>query len=128
MLRNEHDKALECFSESARLRPGDIVTSAINDCQKAKRLMVAMQQVEEKASFDAEQKMAAETKAIQTEQTNTLTNADIIALTQKKLPNSLIIQKIKTTNCKFDTSPDALSTLLNAGVSEDVISLMMEKK
>jgi len=57
-----------------------------------------------------------------------LRNADIITLTQKKLPNLLILQKIKTTNCKFDTSTDALVALTNAGVSEDVIVLMMEKK
>lgn len=127
MLRNEHDKALECFSEAAKLRPGDIVTSAIYDCKKAKKLMIAMQQVEEKASFDAEQKIAAETKAVQTDQANTLTNKDIIQLTQMKLSNSIIIQKIKNSKCIFDTSAEALVTLTNSGVNEEVIMVMMSK-
>ncbi|MGB4414677.1 MAG: hypothetical protein WBI53_07305, partial [Paludibacter sp.] len=62
------------------------------------------------------------------QENSTLKNADIITLTQKKLPNSLIIQKIKTSNCKFDTSTDAMINLTTAGVSEDVIIEMMNKK
>lgn len=127
MIRNEHDKALECFREAARLRPGDIVSNAIADCQKAKDLMSAMQQIEEKASFEAEKIQAEAEKAIQAEEINTLTNADIIELCQKKLPNSLIIQKIKNSKCQFDTSTDALVVLTNSGVTEEVVMVMIEK-
>lgn len=128
MLREEHDKALECFQQTARLHPGDIVTSAINECNAAKRLKYLREHVDQKASQEADKKMAEDAKAAQIEQANTLSNKDIIQLSQKKLPNSLIIQKIKTSNCKFDTSTDALVELSNAKVSEDVILVMMEKK
>jgi len=127
MLQNEHDKALELFTEAEKYRPGDIVTKAINKCQKSKQLLSSMQEVEDRANFDAEQSQAEEAQKIQEAQANTLTNEDIIELTSKKIPNSLIIQKIKTSDCKFDTSTDALVKLTNSGVSEDVISIMMGK-
>lgn len=127
MLRDEHDKALMCFSETAKLRPGDIVTNAIYDCSRAKKLKFAMQQVEEKASFEAEKQMAEEAKAIKAEQTNTLTNKDVVQLTQMKLPNSIIIQKIKSSKCNFDTSADALVSLTTSGVNEEVVMIMMGK-
>ena len=54
LIRDDHDKALESFREAARLRPGDIVAKAMGDCQKAKDMKLAMQQIEEKAAFDGE--------------------------------------------------------------------------
>lgn len=126
MIRDEHDKALEYFREAARLRPGDIVTKAMADCQRAKELTAAMQQIEEKAAFEADQKQAEGEKAVQAEMSNTLTNADVVQMARKKLPDSIIIQKIKTSKHKFDTSSDALVSLTEAGVSEQVIVAMME--
>lgn len=127
MLRDEHDKALECFEEASKLRPGDIVTAAIYDCKKAKNLVLARQQIDEKATIEADKRSAEETKAVQAEQASTMTNKDVIELAQKKLPNSLIIQKIKNSKCKFDTNTDSLLALTSAGVSEEVIMAMMAK-
>ena len=87
-----------------------------------------MQKVEEKASIDAQKSQNEASKAVQADQASILSNSDIITLSQKKLPNSLIIQKIKTSKCKFDTSTDALLVLTQAGVGEDVIMIMMDKK
>lgn len=126
MIQDEYDEALEHFREAQRLRPGDIVTKAIADCQKAKELMSAMQQIDEKASFEAEKIQAEEERAIEAETVSTLTNADIVELTQKNIPNSIIIHKIKHSKCNFDTSTDGLVALANAGVSEEVIIVMME--
>ena len=47
---------------------------------------------------------------------------------QKKIPKMIIMQKIRTSLCKFDISTDAIVALTNAGVSEDVILIMMDKK
>jgi tetratricopeptide (TPR) repeat protein len=127
MIRNDNDKALEYFREAARLRPGGIVTKAIGDCQRAKDLMAAMQKIDEKASFEADKNQSAIDKKAKEETASTLTNANIIELSQKKLPNSIILQKIKNSKCNFDTSTDALVALTNAGVSEEVISSMIEK-
>lgn len=125
MMRSDHDKAMEYFREAARLRPGDIVTKAMADCQKAKDLMAAMQRIEEKAALEAEKQQAFEEKAAQAEATNTLTNPDVVQMVQMKLPETIIIHKIKSSKHKFDTSPDALVALTKAGVSEQVIVAMM---
>lgn len=128
MINNEYDKAIENFQESQILRPGNIVTNAISDCRKAKNLSLEMQKVDEKAAFEAQKSQNETDNVVKAQENSTLKNVDIITLTQKKLPNSLIIQKIKTSNCKFDTSTDAMINLTTAGVSEDVIIEMMNKK
>jgi len=58
----------------------------------------------------------------------TLSNDDILKLVKAKLPESVIIKKIANSNCAFDTDPDALIKLKQAGVSEGVINAMVDKK
>ena len=128
LLREQHDKAMEYFRQAAKLHPGDIVNSAMTKCTKAKELLISRQQVEQKATFDAEKKMEEENKAVQAEQANTLINKDIIKLSQLKLSKIIILQKIKTSKCNFDTSTDALVELTNAGIDEEIIVAMMNKK
>lgn len=128
MIRNDYNKAIENLEEAQKIRPGEIVTEAIINCRKAQALAIEIQKVDDKAIIEAAKNQNETEKAVQAKEANTLTNADIIELTKKKLPNSLILQKIKTSNCKFDTSTDALVALANAGVNEEVIILMMEKK
>jgi hypothetical protein len=55
-----------------------------------------------------------------------LTNLDVIKLVQAKLPDSIILSKIKSTPGNFDTSPDALIKLKQAGASEAVLQAMMD--
>jgi hypothetical protein len=55
-----------------------------------------------------------------------LTNDGIIKLVQVKLGDSLIITKIKSSACAFDTSTDALVKLKAAGVSDAVLQAMVE--
>ncbi|MGD1154998.1 MAG: hypothetical protein ABSA41_04135 [Terriglobia bacterium] len=55
-----------------------------------------------------------------------LTNDDIIKLVQVKLADSLIITKIKSSACAFDTSADGLVRLKQAGVSDAVLQAMLE--
>lgn len=55
-----------------------------------------------------------------------LTNDDIIKLLQAKLPDSVVIAKIKSSNCEFDTSTDGLIKLKKAGVSDAVLQAMVE--
>lgn len=127
-IQNDYDKAIEFFQESQKIRPGNIVTESISECNRAKSLAVEMQKVDEKAAIEIEKSNNQTQQAEQSQIANTLTNADVISLTEKKLPTNLIIQKVKTSTCKFDTSTEALVALTNAGVAEDVILLMMEKK
>jgi hypothetical protein len=56
----------------------------------------------------------------------TLTNADVIKMVQAKLGDAVIISEIKNSTCRFNTSPNALITLKQAGVSDKVLEAMTE--
>lgn len=126
-IKNEYDKAIEFFQESQKIRPGKIVNESISECNRAKSLAEEMQKVDDNAAIEIEKANVLTQQAEQSQIANTLTNADIVSLTEKKLPTNLIIQKIKTSTCNFNTSTEALLELTNAGVAEEVILLMMEK-
>jgi tetratricopeptide (TPR) repeat protein len=55
-----------------------------------------------------------------------LTNDDIIKLVQAKLPDSIVIAKIKSSSCDFDTTADGLIKLKQAGISDSVLQAMVE--
>lgn len=67
---------------------------------------------------------AAPTPAAPATSGQALTNNDIIKLVQAKLPDSLIIDNIHSSACAFDTSPDGLIKLKQAGVSDAVLQAM----
>ncbi len=127
-IKNEYDKALHNFQKSLHLRPGSIVNESISECVRAKTFAEIMQKVDDNAAVEIEKSNIQSKEAEQSLVANTLTNADVITLTQKKLPTNLILQKIKTSPCNFNTTTEALIQLTNAGVAESVIMLMMEKK
>jgi len=53
-----------------------------------------------------------------------LTNSDVVKMVKVKLADGIIISKIKTSACNFDTSVNALVKLKEAGVSDPVIQAM----
>jgi len=55
-----------------------------------------------------------------------LTNDDIIKLVQAKLPDSIVIAKIKSSSCDFDTTAAGLIKLKQAGISDSVLQAMVE--
>jgi hypothetical protein len=57
---------------------------------------------------------------------NPLTNADIMTMVRAKLPTALIIQKINTSPCAFDTVPSVLAELKYRGVPDEVLMAMVE--
>lgn len=54
-----------------------------------------------------------------------LSNRDILQMVRAKLPTDLIIQKINTSSCRFDTFPSVLVELKQSGVPNDVLSAMV---
>lgn len=60
-------------------------------------------------------------------QTETLTNEDVILMTQAGLGRDLIIQKVKDSNGNYDVSARSLIELKKAGVADEVIKIMLEK-
>ena len=127
MIRDDYEKALENFRQASKIKPGEILTNAIAECQKAMALSSAMKQIDQKAAFEEAKKQEENDKLAQKEMANTLTNDDIIKLAKLKLSEGIIIQKIKLSKCNFDTSADALASLTKFGVSEKVVMAMMEK-
>lgn len=127
LIRGDFDEALECFYKTTKLRPGNIVNQAITDCNKAKQLQEQLQEVEETAAIEAENRDTALAQAAQQHENNTLRNQDILELAQKQIPEKIILHKIKSSECAFDTSPDAIIALTDGGVSEEVIIAMMER-
>jgi hypothetical protein len=63
----------------------------------------------------------------QTTQQETLDNTSVIKLTKLKFSNDLIKAKISNTPCNFSTNIESLTQLKNAGVSDDIISMMVSK-
>src|ERR1043166_4742344 len=54
-----------------------------------------------------------------------LVNDDIVQLSRAGVIASVIIVKIKTSPCKFETSPSALVALKEAGVADEVLMEMV---
>src|SRR6185436_10906120 len=54
-----------------------------------------------------------------------LVNDDIVQLSRAGVIASVIIEKIKTSQCKFETSPSALVGLKEAGVADEVLMEMV---
>ena len=53
-----------------------------------------------------------------------LNNDDVMKMVQAKLADAIILAKVKSSTCKFDTSTDALIRLKGAGVSDAVLEAM----
>jgi len=56
-----------------------------------------------------------------------LGNSDILDMVKAGLPEEVIIAKIQSSACDFDTSPTALTTLKSAQVSNAVILVLVKK-
>jgi tetratricopeptide (TPR) repeat protein len=57
-----------------------------------------------------------------------LTNEEVIKLVQAKLPDSVVLAKIQSSNCDFDTSIGALIKLKRSGASESVLKAVVDSK
>jgi len=54
-----------------------------------------------------------------------LTNADVLKLVESKIAVEVVIEKIKASACDFDTSPEALRALKDAGVPDSLLLVMV---
>jgi len=55
-----------------------------------------------------------------------LSNSDILTMVKAKLPSTLIIEKINTSSCSFDTFPSVLAELKFRGVPDEVLMAMVK--
>jgi len=54
-----------------------------------------------------------------------LTNADVLKMVEAQLPTEVVVEKIKASPCDFDTSPEALGSLKQAGVPDSLLLVMV---
>lgn len=62
------------------------------------------------------------------QQDETMTNEEVITLAKAGLNQSIIINKIKTSKSNFDLSTDGLIKLKQAGVSDEIVTAMLQAK
>ena len=57
-----------------------------------------------------------------------VTNDDVIAMVGRGLSDAIVVRKIETSPCRFDTSTDGLVALTEAGVPEPIILRMIDAR
>ena len=55
-----------------------------------------------------------------------LTNGDILMMVKDKVPPEVIVTRIQTSRCHFDTFPTVISELRYRGVAEEILVAMLE--
>src|SRR5215216_356262 len=55
-----------------------------------------------------------------------LKNADVMTMVRAKLPTVLIIEKINTSPCSFDTFPSVLAEMKYKGVPDEILMAMVQ--
>ena len=124
----QNQAALGYLRRAAELDDGGIVRDAIASAETAVRLQEELRQYEESTAAEAVQRSAdLETRAEATE-ANTLSNGDVVVLVELGLSEAIVVKKIQTSACRFDTSADGLVALTNAGVPEPIILAMMDAR
>lgn len=120
-LQGDYTQALTYLRSAQGTKPSNIYVEAMQVVNTAAGEAQSLQRVEEQMTMDAEaaaQRQAATDSGV-------LTNKDIVELSKAQLPAALVIAKIKSSTCRFDTSADAMIALRQAGVADDVIVAMM---
>jgi hypothetical protein len=59
------------------------------------------------------------------QQSAPLTNADVLKFAEAKIASEVVVEKIKASACDFDTSPEALRALKDAGVPDSLLLVMV---
>jgi len=117
MYSGQPDNAIKSLNKSAELRSTDITMDALATAHQMQQLQKQAEIVEAHPVEIGKEDKPASTEA----KTSRLTNKDVLSMVAAKLPDSIIISKIKNSACQIDTSPDALIALKNAGASDNVI-------
>lgn len=83
-----------------------------------------------RASAQAQDAPKDAAKIVQTstppvQQSRPLTNEDVLKLVESKIAPEVVLEKIKSSACDFDTSPEALRALKDAGVPDSMLLVMV---
>jgi curli biogenesis system outer membrane secretion channel CsgG len=123
LMYGDHlDESIEALQRSNNVRSTDIVTEAMAKCRK----MIALRDEGRRKEEHAVEVGAAKAQPADPAKP-ALTNADIANMARARLPETVIISKIKSGNCNFDGSPNALIQLRNAGATDAVLVAVTER-
>jgi tetratricopeptide (TPR) repeat protein len=114
------DEGLKSLEQAHTLWPGNISEEAI----AATRKVIAARGQQQMQDLEAAEAAKTETANGAVEQAAMgprLTNKDVIDMVEAKLSDQIILGKMRTTKCKFDTSPAALIQLKKSGASDAVV-------
>lgn len=120
-ILNRYEVALSFFQQSADARLGPIVKAAIETTQLVMNEQDAMKHRQDQVA----DMLHEEQTTAQAKEDKTLVNDSIIELMSRNIPPVVIISLIKSSNCRFDLSPEALGLLVERNVHQDVIVAMI---
>ena len=124
----EYEAGLGYLRHSARFDDGGIVRDAIQSAESAIRLQEEMRRYEAGIESELARRDAARKEQLKAAAAGLVTNADVVELVAQGLSEAIVIKKIQTSECRFDTSRDGLVGLTNARVPEPVILAMMDAR
>lgn len=138
MYSGTPEEAAPMLQKSLALRSADITNEAITACNKMISLKregelkeataVEIGAVAGKPAAAAPPAADAKTPAVAAANEEILTNEDIIDMIKAKMSNGVILAKIKSSRCNFNSSTKALVALKNAGASDTVLQAVAEAK
>ena len=128
VVLGEHEQGLVYLRVAARLDDGGIVRDAIQSAETALRLREEMRSYEAGIESELARRDAEREARLEAAESSVLTNEDVLELAKQGLSEGIIIRKIQTSECRFDTSGDGLVALTKAGVPEPVILAMLDAR
>ncbi len=125
-ILGRYGAAIAAFQEAQQVKPADIHLEAMSGARLASGEALQMQRIEQRMTIEAERATQAKAAAAQADADAKVTNEAVVQMHKAGLPAAVILSKIRTSGCRFDTNADALIALKKASVPDDVIVAMME--
>jgi DNA-binding NtrC family response regulator len=123
------DEGLKSLQQANRLWPGNVSEEAMAAARKVIQARGQQQMLDDVAA-EAGKGAAANaqlTAAVaQAADASLLSNRDVLDMVQAKLSDQIIVSKVRTAKCKFDTSPTALIQMKRSGASDAVVFAVTE--
>jgi hypothetical protein len=120
MYSDQLEEGQQVLQRSNVVRPTDIAQETLAQCRK----LIATR--DETITKEKNAVAAGATMAVDASKPM-LTNTEIINMSRARLPETVILSKIKSSTCRFDGSPDALVKLRGEGVTDNVLVAIVER-
>lgn len=111
--------ALGHLAMAERTKHADIHLEAMAAVRLASAQATAMQKIEERMTLETNQAALQQAAGARAEEASKLTNEQIEQMAKAGLPAAVILSKIKTSGCAFNTGTDALISLNKSSVPDN---------